>query len=116
MYKLKFLLIITVLQANICKKTDIPKDISKCIVEKIAEIKADKVWNPPGSIWQYEYNEQTVYYIPSRCCDIPSILIDGNCNTICSPNGGFIGNGDGKCKDFFEKRRNEKLIWKDNRK
>jgi hypothetical protein len=74
------------------------------------------VRNPPGSIWRYEYNGKTVYYIPAYCCDMQSELFDGNCNKICSPDGGFTGKGDGKCSDFFTNRKNEKLIWKDERK
>lgn len=73
------------------------------------------VRNPPGSVWQYEYKGQSVYYIPAYCCDIPSQLLDSNCNQICSPDGGYTGAGDGKCADFFELRKNEKLIWQDSR-
>jgi hypothetical protein len=86
-----------------------------CIEGKIREIKNEGVRNPPGSIWQYKYNGNVVYYIPAHCCDQPSELFDANCNFICSPDGGFAGNGDGKCPDFFEDRSSEKLIWKDLR-
>ncbi|RZK59368.1 MAG: hypothetical protein EOO91_05460 [Pedobacter sp.] len=86
------------------------------MLEKIQKLKNENVANPPASVWQYEYNGQTVYFIPQKCCDIPSALYDSNCNLICSPDGGFTGKGDGKCKDFFEKRTKEKLIWKDDRK
>ncbi|MHC2993269.1 hypothetical protein OB13_17390 [Pontibacter sp. HJ8] len=83
---------------------------------KIKKLKQEGVRNPPASVWQYQYNGQTVYYIPPHCCDAPGILFDANCNYICSPDGGFTGQGDGKCNDFFEKRTNEKLIWQDDRK
>jgi hypothetical protein len=70
--------------------------------------------DPPsaGTIWQYQYNSQTVYYVPPRCCDLPSVLFDANGNVLCSPDGGFGGHGDGRCDDFFEKRKAEKLIWR----
>lgn len=45
-----------------------------------------------------------------------SRLFDENCNRICAPDGGKTGKGDGKCPDFFEKRTDEKLVWKDERK
>ncbi|NQX30258.1 hypothetical protein HQN85_00860 [Pedobacter boryungensis] len=86
------------------------------MLEKIKQLKAEDVSNPPASVWQYEYNGQTVYFIPQKCCDLPSLLYDKDCNLICSPDGGFTGKGNGKCKDFFEKRTKEKLIWKDDRK
>ena len=71
--------------------------------------------NPPYSIWKYEYNGQTVYYLPAQCCDQFSSLYDINGNFICAPDGGFSGRGDGKCTDFFANRRNEKLVWRDDR-
>ena len=78
-------------------------------------MQAEPVRNPAGSVWQYSYNGQTVYYIPATCCDIPSQLFDGNCNLICSPDGGIAGGGDGKCADFFKTRKGEKLVWQDGR-
>jgi len=87
-----------------------------CIQKEIEKIKSEEVWNPPASVWQYEYNGQTVYYIPAHFADIPSQLLDNNCNPICSPDGGFTGEGDGKCSDFISKRANPKLIWQDERK
>lgn len=52
-----------------------------------------------------EYNGKIAYYIPSRCCDIPSELYDESGNIICHPNGGFTG-GDGKCPSFnMQKKR-----------
>ena len=93
-----------------------PKDAPTCVQNEIRQLKSDKVKNPPASVWQYDYNGQTVYYISSYCCDIPSKLFDNDCNQICSPDGGITGAGDSKCKDFLNKRKNEKLIWQDDRK
>jgi len=98
-----------------CEKGRKMPEIPACIEEKIESIKSNPVWNPPAKIWQFEYNGQTVYYIPQRCCDIPSVLLDENCNVICSPDGGLTGNGDGKCSDFFDKQTDGKLIWEDKR-
>lgn len=115
---LKFKLLVVglvLLQTQTCKREDF-KDVPVCILEKIKQLKNEEVWNPPASVWQYEYKGQVVYYIPARCCDIPSSLYDANCNLICHPDGGFTGKGDGKCTDFADKRTKEKLIWKDERK
>ena len=103
------ILVVLCLSISSCKKE------SACIEEKIKSIKSENVWNPPAKIWSYKYNGQIVYFIPQRCCDIPSVLLDENCNPICSPDGGFTGKGDGRCSDFFDKRTNKKLIWKDKR-
>jgi hypothetical protein len=108
-----FILGIVFLQAETCKKE--LANIPPCILTKIAQLKTEKIANPPASVWQYEYNGKIVYYIPAKCCDIPSLLYDSDCNLICSPDGGFTGKGDGKCSDFAEKRTKEKLIWKDDR-
>jgi hypothetical protein len=99
-----------------CKKEkDIMNNLPTCIVDEIQAIKKESVWNPPATIWQYQYDGQIVYYIPPRCCDITSILVNEKCNVICHPDGGVSGTGDGNCSDFFEKRTDEKLIWKDER-
>ncbi len=73
------------------------------------------VGNPPQSIWRYDYNGQSVYYVPAQCCDQYSALYDASGAVLCAPDGGIAGKGDGKCSDFFEKRTNEQLIWKDSR-
>ncbi|MFN8348030.1 MAG: hypothetical protein U0X91_23725 [Spirosomataceae bacterium] len=99
-----------------CKNNDVPSDTPSCIKAIIEQMKKDPVSNPPGSVWKYTFNNQPVYYIPPTCCDIPSILYDDKCNLICSPDGGFSGTGDGKCPDFFKNRKDQKLIWSDDRK
>ena len=104
-----------VLTLTHCQKLDVPQDTPSCVKKEIRKIKSDGVRNPPAVVWQYEYNGSIVYYIPSYCCDVPSLLFDSDCNQICSPDGGITGRGDGKCADFFAKRKNEKLIWKDDR-
>ncbi|MES2836753.1 MAG: hypothetical protein V4667_04480 [Bacteroidota bacterium] len=101
-----------------CRKND-DKESSEnpkeCITIKIEEIENAPKRNPPVKIWSYNYKGAKVHYITSYCCDVPSILLDENCNVICSPDGGITGNGDGKCTDFFKNRTNEKLVWEDKR-
>lgn len=109
------LMLVTALAAGITACVEKDENVPACIESMIEEIKTADVWNPPATVWKYHYNGKTVYYIPPRCCDIPSILMDKNCNPLCSPDGGFTGEGDSKCDDFFEKRRDGKLIWEDKR-
>lgn len=98
-----------------CEKLDVPKGTPKCIVKKINKIAKNEVWNPPAKIYSYSYKGETVFYFPPRCCDIPSEVYDEDCNSICSPDGGFSGSGDGNCDDFFDLRADEKLVWEDDR-
>jgi hypothetical protein len=83
--------------------------------ELIEQFERDPVGNPPQSIWRYEYDGQTMYYVPPQCCDQFSSLYDAGGNVICAPDGGLTGQGDGRCPDFFEKRTHEQLIWQDSR-
>lgn len=107
--------IIALIEVTSCNKPDVPKGTPKCIISKIKQIESEAVRNPPAEVWQYDYKGQSVFYITSYCCDVPSELYDADCNLICRPDGGFIGSGDGTCTDFFSNRSNEKLIWKDGR-
>jgi hypothetical protein len=111
------LIIGTILLIFSCEKSNLINEYETplCIRDKIDEIAAGEVWNPPAKIYCYRYNRQTVYYFPSRCCDVPGLLYDENCNVICSPGGGINGEGDGQCPDFFDTRTNEELIWEDTR-
>jgi Domain of unknown function (DUF6970) len=81
----------------------------------IKQYESDPVGNPPQSIWSYDYNGQTVYFVPAQCCDQYSTLYDANGNVICAPDGGFTGKGDGKCADFVPQSSNGQLIWQDPR-
>lgn len=81
----------------------------------IRELESQPVANPPAFIARYDYGAQTVYYLPPRCCDIPSDVYSAAGTIICHADGGFNGAGDGRCSDFFSSRKNEKIIWRDPR-
>lgn len=83
--------------------------------EMIRELEQQDVANPPAQVYRYTYGGQEVYYLTSRCCDIPSQVYDLDGNLLCEPEGGITGNGDGRCPDFLETRTNETLIWEDKR-
>jgi hypothetical protein len=98
-----------------CSKENELKGLPLCVKNQIDSLLAQPQWNPPAEVWKYNYNGQTVYFVPQHCCDLPSLLIDENCNIICHPDGGISGGGDGKCVDFMEKKKDGVLIWKDTR-
>lgn len=80
----------------------------------IAKYEAEPVGSPPLSIWRYNYNGKTVYYVPAQYYQ-SSILYDSLGNVICFPDSGSGGVVDGQCMDFFTQHKNEKLIWQDSR-
>ncbi len=92
------------------------KEVPECLQKMINQYRADEKQNPPKSIYSYLYKGQTVYYVTPPCCDFFSDLFDSNCVLIGHPDGGFTGRGDGKMTDFRDSSKNEKLIWKDERK
>lgn len=89
--------------------------IPLCINNLIDSFKMENIQNPPRKVYSYTYKSNTVFYIPSICCDQYSTLYDDNCNIIGHPDGGFSGRGDGSIPDFFTVSTNETLIWKDDR-
>ena len=101
---------------NAQKENTTHKKTASCVQQKVEDFKEQPITNPPMSVYQYTYNNTLVYYISAPCCDRYTTLYDENCNIICRPSGGITGSGDGKCRDFFEKRTDEKLIWTDSRK
>ena len=114
---LRYLTIIvgTGLIVSSCANSEAVQSFGECVDAKIKEFKEAKVKNPPASIYQYTYKGETVYYIPPYCCDNMGVLINNSCEVVCNPDGGFTGQGDGKCTDFVQERQAEKLLWKDDR-
>jgi hypothetical protein len=82
----------------------------------VTDFEERPVNNPPLSITECEYKDQTVYYVPPHCCDIPGIVYDLQGAEVCAPTGGLTGNGDGKCADFFDAKKDCRTIWQDSRK
>ena len=85
------------------------------IQQLISKQEADPIANPPASLSKCTYKNQTVYYLPPRCCDIPGILYNEKGENLCSPDGGITGRGNGKCTDFFQTKEKCEIIWQDSR-
>ena len=84
----------------------------KALIQRLA---TEPLTNPPASVLRYQYQGQTVYYLPPQCCDFPSTLLDADGNKLCSPDGGLTGRGDRQCPDFFSAVGEPELVWKDSR-
>jgi len=104
-----------VLALSTCKKVDVPDDTPRAIKKIVREFQEQSKTNPPASVVEYSFEGRKVYYVPPRCCDIPSTLFDSKGEVICHPDGGLFGGGDGACPSFFADRSDERLIWKDKR-
>jgi hypothetical protein len=90
-------------------------EVRRWLVYLIEDLKAAPVANPPARIYECRYKGQAVYYVPPKCCDIPSVLFDASGVAICALGGGLTGKGDGKCPDFSEAVETCSLYWKDER-
>ncbi|MFC5408441.1 DUF6970 domain-containing protein [Larkinella bovis] len=96
------------------EKEPAPVAIPDCIQNVMAAIRKEPPFNPPAKVYRYEFRGEPVYYIPARCCDIPSVVI-ARCDTVCAPDGGFSGKGDGRCPEFAKEAKNPVLVWEDTR-
>jgi hypothetical protein len=98
-----------------CAPATSVSDAPEWLTALIQELETQPVANPPAFIARYEYQGQTVYYLPSRCCDIPSNVYNASGIIICHADGGLTGAGDGRCADFLSARKDEKIVWRDVR-
>ena len=108
-------LLVLILFLSCTKPASIDADIPACIKNMIIQLEKEEQRNPPASIWQMEYNNQIVFYVPPYCCDMYGTVYNTDCEVICHPDGGITGAGDGRCKDFAVKAKKQKLIWQDHR-
>ncbi len=90
-------------------------DLPSWVSALITKLEREPVASPPAYIARFLYRGDTVYYLPSRCCDVPSTVFNTVGAVICSADGGYTGGGDGRCADFFQGRRDEKIVWRDPR-
>lgn len=109
--------VMTSLFIGSCKIEKNPSEWKKdWIPNLINHFKSQEVGNPPQSILEYEYNGETVYYIPPQCCDQFSVLLSCDSTYICAPDGGIHAMGDRQCPDFMEKATFKRVVWQDDRK
>ncbi|MCU0242547.1 MAG: hypothetical protein MUF51_09005 [Vicinamibacteria bacterium] len=81
----------------------------------IARLAQAPLAQPPARIIEYEYRGAATYFVPARCCDIPSELYDASGTWLCQPDGGLTGQGDGRCTDFHQTARFLRVVWTDPR-
>ena len=81
----------------------------------IANYEREPIANPQREIFRYKFDGKIVYYVPPICCDIPSKLFTEEGKLMCYADGGFTGRGDDRCPTFHKLKREEQLVWKDER-
>jgi len=79
------------------------------------QISDDRLTDPPSQLFRFRYRQQTVFYRPPYCCDIPGVIYDASGAVMCYPTGGLGGKGDEQCNDFFRERSDCVLVWRDAR-
>jgi hypothetical protein len=84
------------------------------LTARIGATTAGPAGDRPAWVARYEYRGGTVYYLPPRCCDIPSELHDAAGDLLCRPDGGFV-DGDARCPDFLAERRGGEIVWSGER-
>lgn len=110
-----WVLVLSVALGAACASSVPKRDAPDWLERVIARLESEPVANPPALIARYTYKGQTVYYLPPRCCDIPSTVYSATGTVICAADGGMTGAGDGRCPDFYAERKDEKIIWRDTR-
>ena len=85
-------------------------DVPGWLAARLRATTAGPAGDRPAWVARYEYRGGTVYYLPPRCCDIPSELYDAAGNLLCRPDGGFV-DGDERCPDFLAERRGGEIVW-----
>jgi hypothetical protein len=106
-----FVFAILLLSCSANKKVITDPDIPSCLEATIKTMAADPKKGSPLSVTRYTYQQKTVYYMVSPCCDKYNVVYDTACNILGYPDGGFTGRGDGSMNDFRKEATNEKLIW-----
>ena len=89
-------------------------DVPDWLAARLRATTAGPAGDRPAWVARYEYRGGTVYYLPPRCCDIPSELHDAAGDLLCRPDGGFV-DGDARCPDFLARRRGGEIVWGDGR-
>ena len=90
-------------------------ELPQWVMKVTAEKQEAEVDNPPGYIEKCSYQGRDVFYVSTGCCDQYSYVYDADQVQVCAPDGGMTGQGDGKCPDYYDAKKDCVMIWKDTR-
>lgn len=103
---MRYSLFLALLVFFACEKDECAPQLPSCVIDRLL----DDNQLPVIRVERWDIDGRALYYFVADCCDIPNMLYDDNCEVVCSPDGGFTGQGDGNCPDFpddFERT----VIW-----
>ena len=86
-------------------------EMPPCLNAKIKSMAVNPEEGLPQSVTSYIYNNKTVYYVVSPCCDKYNVVYDSLCNILGYPDGGYTGKGDGKMTGFKNAANNAQVVW-----
>lgn len=67
---------------------------------------------PPMQIDAWDYNGERVYLAAPDCCDqFRPLRSADTCEYICAPDGGFTGQGDMQCPNFYDEATHLETVW-----
>lgn len=101
-------LILIILISGCVQEKPIQED--KLIKDLIAKEESEQQ-STIESVEKCVYKDQITYHLITGCCDFFNGVYNKNGGKICST-GGITGKGDSKCLDFFEERKDCKVIWR----
>jgi hypothetical protein len=81
------------------------------LAARIAGYEAKSVREEPIEIWRILHKGQPAYYFVSPCCDQYNPLFSATGQQLCSPSGGIVGSGDGRCPNPADKGSKVVFIW-----
>jgi uncharacterized protein (DUF885 family) len=90
-------------------------DMPSWLTAKIESVKKEPTGTSPVSIWRYEADGKTFYYVVAPCCDQYNNVLDHEGRHLCAPDGGFTGRGDNKCSSAHLASPKKQLVWQDSR-
>ena len=109
----KYLLLFAGIQLAACASEQTP--LPSCLQDRIDMLKAFPPATPRASLEAFHYQGRRVYYLPPAGFDDFGLVVDEHCNTVCAPDGGISGGGDGTCPEFFLQARPDGTVWTDER-
>lgn len=80
-----------------------------------SDVPCPEFWDtefPPMQVDAWTYNDEAVLLASPDCCDqFRDLRSADTCEYICAPDGGFTGQGDMRCTDFFDTAVHVETVW-----
>ena len=91
-----------------CEKMGKPGDVSEAIINLVEALQ-------PNSVDEYLYNSEKVYHFDTWSGPDDYTCLYSSDGELMAYFGGYTGNGDGRCTDFFETAVRLRTIYSNGR-